>query len=49
MFEPMVIQFGTTNPTLDIQCYNSNAIRETLDDFASAYLDEVLIYSNPKE
>ena len=26
-----------------------NALREALDDFASAYLDDVLIYSNSEE
>jgi len=29
--------------------YSNNIIREALDDFASAYLDDILIYSNWKE
>jgi hypothetical protein len=48
-FEAMVMQFGTTNAPADIQGYINNALREALDDFASAYLDNVLIYSNSEE
>jgi len=44
-----VMQFGTTNAPADLQGYINNAIREALDDFASAYLDVVLIYSNSEE
>jgi hypothetical protein len=43
------MQFGTTNAPVDFQGYMNNAIREALDDFASAYLDDVLIYSDSKE
>jgi len=43
------MQFGTTNAPADFQGYINNAIREALDDFASAYLDDVLIYSNSEE
>jgi len=49
LFEPTVIQFGTTNAPVDFQGYINNAIREALDDFASAYLDDVLTYSDSKE
>jgi len=49
LFEPPVIQFGITNAPVDFQGYINNAIREALDDFASAYLDDVLIYSNSEE
>jgi hypothetical protein len=43
------MQFGTTNAPADFQGYINNAIREALDDFASAYFDDVLIYSDSKE
>jgi len=49
LYEPMVMQFGTTNAPADFQGYINNAIREALDDFASAYLDDVLIYSDSEE
>jgi hypothetical protein len=49
LFEPTVMQFGTTNAPADFQRYINNAIREALDDFASAYLDDVLIYSDSEE
>jgi hypothetical protein len=49
LFEPTVMQFGTTNAPADFQEYINNAIREALDDFASAYLDDVLIYSDSEE
>ena len=49
LYEPTVMQFGTTNAPADFQGYINNAIREALDDFASAYLDDVLIYSDSKE
>ena len=43
------MQFGTTNAPADFQGYINNAIREALDDFASVYLDDVLIHSNSEE
>jgi hypothetical protein len=46
LFEPMVMQFGTTNAPADFQGYINNTIGEALDVFASAYLDHILIYSN---
>jgi len=46
LYEPNVMQFGTTNAPADFQGYINTAIREALDDFASAYLDDVLIYSD---
>jgi hypothetical protein len=49
LYEPTVMQFGTTNAPADFQEYINNAIREALDDFASAYLDDVLIYSDSEE
>ena len=49
LYEPTVMQIGTTNGPAEFQGYINNAIREALDDFASAYLDDVLIYSNSEE
>jgi hypothetical protein len=43
------MQFGTTNAPADFQGYINNAIREALDDIATAYLDDVLIYSDSEE
>jgi len=47
--EPTVMQFGTTNAPADFQGYINNAVREALDDFASAYLDDILIYNDSEE
>ena len=49
LFEPTVMQFGTTNAPADFQGYINDGIQEALDEFASAYLDDVLIYSNLEE
>jgi len=49
LYEPTVMQFGTTNAPADFQGYINNPIREALDDFASAYLDDILIYSDSEE
>jgi hypothetical protein len=49
LYKPTVMQFGTTNAPTDFQGYINNAIREALDDFAAAYLDDVLIYSDSEE
>jgi len=43
------MEVGTTNAPGDFQGYINNAIREALDDFASAYLDDALIYSDSEE
>jgi len=49
LYEPTVMQFGTTNAPADFQGYINNAIREAFDDFGSAYQDDVLIYSYTEE
>jgi len=49
LFKPTVMHFGTRNAPADCQGYLNNAIRESLDRFASAYLDDVLIYSDLEE
>jgi hypothetical protein len=48
-FEPIVMQFGTMNTPVDIQVDINSAIREVLDEFESAYLDDVLIYCESEE
>jgi hypothetical protein len=49
LFEPLVMQFGTTNAPANFQGYINNTIRESLDRFASADLDDILIYTNSIE
>ena len=39
------MQFRITIAPADFQGYINNTIREALDGFASAYLDDILIYS----
>jgi len=45
----MVMQFGTTNAPADFQGYIDYAIGEALDELASAYLGDILIYSDSEE
>jgi len=49
LFEPTVMQFGMTNAAADFQGYINTTIREVLDDSASAYLGNILIYSHSVE
>jgi hypothetical protein len=49
LYEPTVMQFGTTNAPADFDGYINNAIREALDECTSAYLDDILIYSDSEE
>jgi len=49
LFGLTVMWFGTTNVSAGFQEYINNAIWETLDNFAGAYLDDVLIYGNSEE
>jgi len=43
------MQFGTINASADFLGYINKTIMEALDDFALAYLDDILIYSNSEE
>ena len=43
------MQCGATNAPTDFQGYINNTIWGALDDFASAYLDDILIYSDSEE
>ena len=48
-FEYLVMPFGLTNAPATFQSYINEAIREYLDEFCVAYLDDILIYSNSLE
>jgi len=49
LFEPTVMQFGRTNAPADFEGFITNTIWEALEDCASAYLDDRLIYSDSEE
>jgi len=49
LFQPTVMQFGTTNAPADFYRHINNMIREAMDDFASAYFNDILIYTNSEE
>jgi hypothetical protein len=49
LFEPLVIQFETTNAPADFQGYINNTIQEDMDVFASADLDDIQIYRDTME
>ena len=49
LFEPTVMQFGTTNAPVHFQWYINSAMREVLDTFAAAYLYNISIYSDLDE
>ena len=49
LFEPTVMQFGTTHATADFQGYINHTIREAVNDIASAYRDDILIYSDSED
>lgn len=48
-FEYIVMPFGLCNAPGTFQSLINDSIREYLDDFASAYLDDILCYSNTRE
>lgn len=49
LYESLVMPFGLTNAPSTFQNYINTNLREYLDKFCTAYLDDVLVYSNPKE
>ncbi len=49
LFEYVVMPFGLCNAPSTFQAFINNVLREHLDVFCSAYLDDILIYSNNKE
>ncbi len=49
LFEYVVIPFGLCNALSTFQAFINDVLREHLDVFCSAYLNDILIYSNNKE
>ena len=45
-FEYLVMPFGLCNAPATFQAYINDALREYLDDFCIAYMDDVLVYTN---
>jgi len=48
-FEYLVMPFGLTNAPATFESYINSTLREYLDDFCVAYLDDILIYSKSME
>ena len=49
LFEYVVMPFGLCNAPSTFQAFINDVLREYLDNFCSAYLDDILIYSDTKE
>ena len=49
LFEYMVMPFGLTNAPATFQRMINNVLREHIDHFVIAYLDDILIFSNTEE
>lgn len=49
LFETLVMPFGLTNAPADFQHFVNDVLRPFLDRFCTAYLDDVLIYSETLE
>jgi hypothetical protein len=49
LFEYTFMPFGLTNTTAIFQHFINNTLREYLDVFCTAYLDDILIYSDTLE
>ena len=49
LFESLVMPFGLTNAPADFQHYINDVLRPFLDRFCTAYLDDILIFSNTLE
>ncbi|KAI0993325.1 hypothetical protein K3495_g14859 [Podosphaera aphanis] len=45
LFEPTVLPFGVCNGPASFQSYINHALRGLLDNFWTAYMDDILIYS----
>lgn len=45
LFEYLVMPFGLANAPRSFQHYANDALRPYLDDFCTAYIDDILIYS----
>jgi len=46
LFESLVMPFGLTNAPSDFQALINDMLRAYLDDFCTAFLDDIFIYSN---
>ncbi|KAH7483616.1 hypothetical protein FOMA001_g6895 [Fusarium oxysporum f. sp. matthiolae] len=49
LYESLVMPFGLTGAPATFQRYINDALREHLDIFCTAYLDDILIYSRTRE
>jgi len=49
LFESLVMPFGLTNTPADFQRFINETLAPFLDHFTSAYLDDILIYSDTME
>ncbi|GKU10244.1 unnamed protein product, partial [Fusarium langsethiae] len=49
LYESLVMPFGLTGAPATFQRYINDALREYLDIFCTAYLDDILIYSRTRE
>ena len=49
LFESLVMPFGLTGAPATFQRFINDTLREFLDHFCSAYLDDILIYSRTRE
>lgn len=48
-FEYLVLPFGLCNAPSTFQSYVNKSLREFLDQFVTAYLDDILVYSDNEE
>jgi hypothetical protein len=49
LFESLVMPFGLTNAPTSFQHFINNVLRYYLDVFVTAYVDDILIFSNNLE
>jgi hypothetical protein len=49
LFESLVMPFGLTRAPATFQRFINDSLRDYLDQFCSAYLDDILIYSKTRE
>ena len=49
LFESLVMPFGLTNSPPTFQAYINDVLREGLDDFVTAYIDDLLIFSQTRK